>query len=123
MYLSGHLHRDVSLGNVLMTDKPAERKKFEIPKEFQDHVASLGQNAADMIGGLCRRVEELVVKLRISNQCTGFVTDGNLAISWDNYWDMGRRAAKSVSHPYVTRKVVCLMRLTGHTRVHVPGTL
>jgi len=106
-----------------MTDEPAERKEFEIPKKFQDHVDLLGQDVADTIGGFCRRVEGLVVKLGISNQCTGFVTDGDLAISWDNYWDNQCRAAKSVSHPYVTWKVVRLMRLTGHTSVHVPGTL
>jgi len=88
-----------------MTDEPAERKEFEIPKEFQDHVDSLGQDEADTIGGLCRRVEGLVVKLGTSNQCTGFVTDGDLAISWDNYWDNERRAAKSVSYSYVTRKL------------------
>ena len=106
-----------------MTDEPAERKKFEIPKEFQDHVDLLDQDAAHTIKGLCKRVERLVVRLGISNQCIGFVTDGDLAIPWDNYWDTERRAAKSVSYSDVTRKVVCLMRLTGHTRVHVPDTL
>ena len=29
-----HLHRDISLRNVLMGDEPAKRKTFEIPKEF-----------------------------------------------------------------------------------------
>ena len=80
-----------------MTDEPAERKKFEIPQKFQDHVGSLGQEAADAIGEHCRRVEELVVKLEISDQCTGFVTDGDLAISWGHYWTEERRLAKSVS--------------------------
>ena len=100
-----------------------ERKEFEIPKGFQDHVDSLDQDAAGTITGLWRRVEELVVELGISNQCTGFVTDGDLAISWEDYWDKERRAAKSVSRSHVTRRVLCLMQLTGHTRVHVPGTL
>jgi len=85
-----------------MTDEPAERKEFEIPKKFKDHVESLDQEAVDTIGRLCGRVEKLVEELGITDQCTGFVTDGNLAISWEHYWAGERRAAKSVSCSHIT---------------------
>ena len=89
-----------------MANEPAERKEFEIPKKFQDHVNSLDQDAADTIRKLCGRVEALVVKLGISDQCTGFVTDGDLAVSWEHYWAGERRAAKSVSCPRISWKVM-----------------
>lgn len=77
----GHLHRDVSLEKVLMTDEPVKRKKFEISKEFRDHLGSLqDKKAVDRIKELCGRVEKLVVQLGISNRCTEFVTDADLAI-------------------------------------------
>ena len=99
MYLSGHLHRDVSLGNTLMTNEPVKRKKFEIPEQFDDHIGSLqNQEEVEAIRKLCRRVEELVAQLGISDQCTGFITDGDLAISWKHCWTEERRAAKSVSY-------------------------
>jgi len=90
-----------------MTDEPVKRKKFEIPKEFQDHLESLqDREAVDRIKELCGRVEELVARLGISGQCTGFVTDGDLAIPWRNYWTDERREAKSVSYIRVTLKAV-----------------
>jgi len=101
-YLSGHLHRDPSLGNVLMTDTPVKRKKFEIPKEFQDHLSSLqDQTTTDAIRELCRKVEELVDAMNISDDCIAFVTDGDLAISWRDYWTKEHRATKSVSESLI----------------------
>ena len=103
LYLSGHLHRDVSLGNTLMTDEPVGMKKFEIPKEFRDHLESLqNKEAVGRINELCSRVEQLVAQLGISDQCTGFVTDGDLAIPWRDYWNNECRAAKLVSYFYAT---------------------
>jgi len=100
-----------------MTDEPVKMKEFEIPKEFQDHINSLrlDRGVADTIRGLCRRVEELVVKLGISDQCTGFVTDGDLAISWEKYWTEERRAAKSVSCSHI----ICGVVLDAPHRVHL----
>ena len=77
-------------------DRPVKRKKFEIPHEFRNHLSSLeDKEAADGIRELCKQVEELVEKLGISDQCFAFVTDGDLAITWGNYWTVDRRATKS----------------------------
>ena len=81
-----------------MTDEPVKMEKFEIPKKFHDHLSSLqDQKTVEVVKGLCRQVEENVVRLGISDQCTAFITDGDLAISWEDYWTEERRAAKSVS--------------------------
>ena len=45
-YLSGRLHRDISLGTVLMVDGPVRRKEFEIPREFRDHLLPLRPKGA-----------------------------------------------------------------------------
>ena len=81
-----------------MADEPVKRKKFEIPQEFREHFGSLRDAKAKTgIEELCKQVEDLVVQLGFSDQCTGFVTDGDLAIPWRSYWTEERRAAKSVS--------------------------
>ena len=103
-----------------MTDKPVKGKKFEIPKEFQDHLESLqDQKAVEGIKELCRKVEELADGLGISDQCTAFVTDGDLAIPWSDSWTREHRATKSVSYVRVTRKVV----LDAAHRVHLSSCL
>jgi hypothetical protein len=98
-----------------MTDDPVKRKKFEIPEEFLKHLESLqDQKAVEAIKELCKEVEDLVGKLGISDQCTAFVTDGDLAISWREYWTKERGTTKSVSYFRVTRKTV----LDAAHRVH-----
>lgn len=98
MYLSGYLHRDISLGTVLMIDEPVEGKRFEIPKEFRDHLSSLqDRGKAEELEKLCDRVEELAASLGISNKPSAVVTSGDLAVSWRDYLDTDRRAAKTVN--------------------------
>ena len=130
MYLSGHLHRDPSLGNILMNPVEPRKKGFEIPKEFRDYLSSLknkeneeavkdeeavkneevvkneeavknevakNKKAVEAIEEQCAKIQELVVKLDISNKHSAVITDGDLAVSWRKYWDADRRTAKSVS--------------------------
>ena len=81
-----------------------KRKKFEIPEEFQDHLESLqDKEAAKAIKELCKQVEDLACKLGISDQCTAFITDGDLAISWREYWTKERGVTKLVSYFCVAR--------------------
>jgi hypothetical protein len=47
-------------------------------------------------------VQELVVKLGVPTKATAVITDGDLSIPWKTYWDVDRRAAKSVSEFLVT---------------------
>lgn len=101
MYLCGYLHRDPSLGNVLLA--PGENKEgFKIPDVFVKHVSSLPNSMAQEIRQLLVKVQELVAKREVSTKATAVITDGDLSISWKTYWDVGRRAAKSVSEFLVT---------------------
>ena len=71
---------------------------FEIPKEFQDHLGSLqDKKPVEVIKGLCKRVIELVDGLGISEPCTAFITDGDLAVPWRDYWTKDHRGIKLVS--------------------------
>ena len=87
-----------------MTDEPVKRR-FEISEEFHDHLSSLqDQKAVEVVKGLCRQVEEIVVKLGISDQCTAFVMDSNHATSWRDGWAEESFGTKSVSRSQVARK-------------------
>jgi len=98
-YLSGYLQRDVSIGNVLMTEQPVKRKAFKVPEEFLAHLSSLeDESMVAKIRALCDRVEQLVAELGISDECIGFITDGDLAMSWNDYFSEEHQEAKSVSH-------------------------
>lgn len=93
VYLSGYLHRDPSLGNFLFGR--VENEGFKIPQDFLDG-ASLLRNGEE-IKEKCERVQKLVVKLGISNECSAVITDGDLSVSWKNYWEAGHQVTKSVS--------------------------
>ena len=115
-----------------MTDKPVQREKFKIPQNFHRHLSLLAETnkkEVTKVKRLCRDIEKVVAKLGISDQCTAFITDGNLAISWDNYWTEERRAAKSVSRFEVMGNAVLktvhrahLSSCPGRSSVHVATT-
>jgi len=84
-YLSGYLQRDISIGNVLMTEQSVKREKFKVPEGFLIHLLSKNDPFVAKIQVLCNQVEQLVTKLGISDECIGFITDGDLAISWNDY--------------------------------------
>ena len=105
MYLSGYLHRDPSLGNVLLLSVGKE-KGFEIPEEFTTHLSTLedeeenkeNKEAVDEIKKLCSEIEEIVVKMKIPDRPCAVIGDGDLAVCWKDYFSSGRRMGKSVSH-------------------------
>jgi hypothetical protein len=101
VYLSGYLHRDLSLGNVLLAS--SEKEKFQIPDEFREHLSSLeDKGAVEEIWNHCRSIEELVGKLDIPHKSCAVIGDGDLAVPWKDYLIAGRRASKSVSDFRVT---------------------
>jgi len=79
-------------------------KEFEIPKEFREHISTFGKDTAEVIEEQCEKVEKVVARLGISHTFSAVITDGDLAVSWKDYWREDRRAAKSVSDFPVTRK-------------------
>jgi hypothetical protein len=90
-----------------MTEQPVKGKVFRMPKEFLVHLSLLGDGplVAEILV-LCKRVEELVTELGISDECIGFVADGDLAIPWKDCFPEEYRSNKSVSHSQVVPGVV-----------------
>lgn len=83
-----------------MTSKPVKRKAFEVPAEFWDNLRLMeDQELTGQIRVLCGQVEALVKKLGISNECTGFITNGDLAIPWNECFSEEPQGTKSVSYP------------------------
>ena len=81
-----------------MVEKPVKREAFKIPKEFLAHLSSLGDGLlVAKIQALCGRVEELVAELGISDECIGFIIDGDLATSWKDCFSEENQGTKSVS--------------------------
>jgi len=120
-YLSGYLQRDVSIGNVLVTEQPVKREAFNVPEEFPAHLSSLEDEwLVAKIRALCNRVEQLVGELGISDECIGFITDGDLTISWEDCFSKENQETQSVSHSQIFSKL-WLTKPVGHTRICVTG--
>src|SRR5258708_3682004 len=85
-----------------MAENPVKGKAFKLPQKFLDDLPLLGDVVLeDRIRELCKKVEQLVTGLGISDVCTGFVTDGDLARSWEDCIAGGHRETKSASHSQV----------------------
>ena len=95
-YLSGYLHRDPSIGNILMTTKPVKRKVFKVPEKFLEQLE--GKEFADETMALCEQVKQRVVELGITDECTGFIIDGDLAIPWEKCFSEEHQETKVVSY-------------------------
>ena len=109
------MHKDISIGNVLMTEKPVMGKAFTVSQRFVDDLPLLEDTSlgSDILG-LCTNVQQLVGKLGISDECIGFVTDGDLAKPWRDYIAEGHQETESVSR-YQVVSPPRLTRFTGHT--------
>jgi len=90
-----------------MTEQPVKREAFNILEEFLAHPSSLEDELLVVkIRALYNRVEQLVAELGISDERIGFVTDGDLAISWEDYFSEENQETESVSHSQVFSETV-----------------
>ena len=95
----GFLHRDISIGNVLMLKLPVEMEPFEewtIEKlmeqlHFQDGTPELTKYV--------NLVEKMVKEMDSPNQCRGFVTDGDMAACLESYFTSRDTGERSVGTP------------------------
>lgn len=103
-----------------MTANPVKRKAFEVPESFLDHLSTLkDKEMAGETRALCKRVKQLVVELGISDECTGFIIDGDLAVPWKESFSGENHGVKWVSCsrlPFETAPDA----VTGHLRILVP---
>ena len=104
MCQKNYQHRDLSIGNVLMVDEPVKSEPFDIPdpqNEVQEEI-------------LC-----VCKELKIDNQCTGFVIDGDMAVDWNTYFDEEHAGTKSVRILDFLTVTFEIDPLIGYCRIHV----
>ncbi|KAJ7364143.1 hypothetical protein DFH08DRAFT_267263 [Mycena albidolilacea] len=99
VYKVGYMHRDISIGNVLL----AERKWFPPPFAFESsskiltatlppsepsvHGPCSSSNPESTAITFAEDIEQLVETLQIGKECTAFVTDGDMAVNWETLFD------------------------------------
>ena len=94
-----------------MTTKAVKRKAFEVPKGFLEHISSIkDKKLVGEIQALCERVEQLVMELGIPDECTGFITDGDLAIPWKDCFSKENQETKFVGCSRLFSLGSCLTR-------------
>ncbi|KAF5357438.1 hypothetical protein D9757_013324 [Collybiopsis confluens] len=83
-------HRDISIGNVLMVDEPIKTERFQIPNP---------NKTQKMILDLCK-------KLNISDDCVGFVIDGDMAVNWATYFKEPHTGGKSGTFEFMSNELL-----------------
>ncbi|KAJ7727931.1 hypothetical protein B0H16DRAFT_1470743 [Mycena metata] len=103
-YQSGWMHRDISIGNVLLTlGEPIAYKPFKFEDKILEALwppASVDGTTIALDGmdiatespsqtsaQIAKDISALIGKLEIGSKCTAFVTDGDLAVQWATYFD------------------------------------
>jgi len=98
MLRRGFLHRDISIGNVLMFDPPVTMKPFEaLPIEQLTAQLSLGD--AGELRKYADLLENVIGKMDFSDKCHGFVIDGDIAASLEGYFTSRDTGERSVGIP------------------------
>ncbi|KAJ3994761.1 hypothetical protein F5050DRAFT_1574973, partial [Lentinula boryana] len=94
-------HRDLSIGNVLMVDEPIKTEPFDIPTSNPTQ----------------REILELCKILDINDHCTGFVIDGDMAVTWNSYFTEEHLGTKSGTSEFMSSK---LLNPVNTNHVHSP---
>ena len=102
MIQKGYQHRDLSIGNIVMMDKAVKTEPFEIIEKQEEDAT---------VEGITKMLEKLEIQpsaawersldatlqsLRITDQCRGFVIDGDMAIKMADYFDKKHDGSRSV---------------------------
>ena len=96
-----------------MTTHPIQQKAFGVPERFLEHLSSLEDTElASETRTLCERLQELVVELGISEECTAFVAGGDLAVPWRHCLSEENQRNTGVSYSVLSLLIPCLMEIT-----------
>ncbi|KAJ3982359.1 hypothetical protein F5890DRAFT_1530154 [Lentinula detonsa] len=101
MCQNDYQHRDLSIGNVLMVDEPIKTRRFDIHKPNETQ----------------REILELCRKLDINDQCTGFVIDGDMEVTWKSYFTEEHVGTKSGTSEFMSSM---LLNPLNKSHVHSP---
>ncbi|KAF8206325.1 hypothetical protein K438DRAFT_1817003 [Mycena galopus ATCC 62051] len=121
LYQAGSMHRDISIGNVLLAAHPWTPASFVLDPNGGMFAASLPSDADSLCTPLSRfnitkttptllaqNIENLAKTLKAKNpKCTAFVTDGDMSIRWARYFDDRRHEERTGTPEF--------MSLTLHT--------
>ena len=98
----GYLHRDISIGNVVMVEDAVTTKAFEILKKEggKATVENITEALRDLkIDSSATWENDLTIALQdlnITNKCHGFVIDGDMAIKMADYFNKEHPGSRSV---------------------------
>ncbi|KAH8119828.1 hypothetical protein DFH11DRAFT_1754236 [Phellopilus nigrolimitatus] len=92
LFLNGHLHRDVSSGNVLRMPKVVQRSRDYIQKMNACFSHPKVQNTG-----------EFIFLLEYMSECLGFINDGDQAIEWRKDRESGRH--RSGTLPFMSQRI------------------
>lgn len=102
----GLKHRDISIGNVVVMEEGVRMPKFKVLRcDEDDPTKVMPEDVVEVLAKLSiggpknaeTQLEDDIEKLGISDVCTGFVIDGDMAIHWNTYFDSTHRGSRSVS--------------------------
>ena len=100
----GYLHRDISIGNLVMVDDAVTTKAFEILKNqgwnttVDDITEALQELEIDSSTKATweNKLTAALHDLRIMDKCHGFVIDGDMAINMTDYFNKKHPGSRSV---------------------------
>ena len=117
----GFLHRDISIGNVLMLKLPVEAEQFE-ERTVEKRMEQLHlQDMTPELTKYVNLVEKMVKEMDSPNQCRGFVTDGDIAARLEDHFTSCDTGERSVGTPNCVGEPNRCDFHTGNIRVHVPA--
>jgi len=104
MIQKGYHHRDLSIGNILMIDEAVKTKHFEIIKKqkesatVEDITKKLQQLKINIDPSATWELslEATLQRLEITDECRGFVIDGDMAIKMADYFEKEHNGSRSV---------------------------
>jgi hypothetical protein len=100
----GYLHRDISIGNVVMVEDAVQTDPFEILKneswnksveDITEVLKDLKFDSSTKVG-LEDKLNDTLFRLGITDMCQGFVIDGDLAIKMADYFNKAHPGSRSV---------------------------
>ena len=100
----GYLHRDISIGNVVMVDDAVTTQAFGILKTEGQNVTVEGiaealqalKTDSSVKATLEDKLTAALHDLGITDKCLGFVIDGDMAIKMDDYFNKEHPGSLSV---------------------------
>ena len=88
MLRRGFLHRDVSIGNTLMLDPPVTANPFEV-RTIEQLMTQLSLQYEDELAKYAEMLEGAIKKVGHSDECHGFVIDGDMTATLEGHFTGG----------------------------------